>query len=231
MWPDSPFASPRGSFQRPVLPPGAAPDVAPTKTVTVACAWLPFIRGALQQLLLEATWQPTTTPGLLQVQEWVFQLIDIFDECPTGDLPLACNYGFAESDGGFNNVTFTFTEPDSCMPVGTVYPSAVFVLGSGWQAFYDCTNSLLFIYKDITGFALSQIQVSGHSSEVRHLHVSVNTTTTVFDGDMPADNWTIIVPGSWSGVHLEIDYGKAHDSSVDAVITDVVLTGTGPGCP
>jgi hypothetical protein len=197
----------------------------------VACEWLPFIRGALQQLLLQSTWKDVASPTLLQTQEWVFSLIDLFDECPASDLPLACNYGLDESDGGFSPVYNTFTVPDSCMPVGTVYPSAVHVLGSGWQAFYDCTNSLLFIYKDITGFALTEVLVSGHCGVVRHLHVTVNTTMVVFDGDVGPGDWTVAVGGSWSGVHLEIDNGKAFSSDVDAVITDVVLHGTGTGCP
>jgi len=93
MWSDSPFASPRGSFQRPVLPPNIEPDAGPTKSVIVSCAWLPFIRGALQQLLLQSTWDSNVT-DLLTTQERVFKLIDFFDEC-SGGLALACYDDFA----------------------------------------------------------------------------------------------------------------------------------------
>jgi len=90
MWPNSPFADSRGSFVVPVLPPTVDPDSSPTKSVTLSCAWLPFVRGALKQLLLQSTWD-TDDAGLDLVQQRVFNLIDLFTECSGGEpLPFEC---------------------------------------------------------------------------------------------------------------------------------------------
>lgn len=99
MWPDSPFAQPRSSFERPVLAPTSGPDSSPTRTITLSCAWQVWIRGALQQLLLQSTWSGLTAAELYQVQQWVFQLIDMFDECESVELPFACDYKFTDSTG------------------------------------------------------------------------------------------------------------------------------------
>src|ERR1700730_12663611 len=85
MWPDTGFAPPRGSFERPVDIPVHGPLVTPTLNVTVACEWTPYIRGALQQLLL---------------QEWAFQLIDQFPECGGTPPPFSCPFDFQTLTGG-----------------------------------------------------------------------------------------------------------------------------------
>jgi len=101
VWPDQPYAEDRGSFRRPVPVVPFDPDSTPTKTVVVNCQWLPYIRGALQQLLLQATWA-TDDPAILQrTQDRVFNLIDLFSECDASDLPFACPYDFSTSDGGW----------------------------------------------------------------------------------------------------------------------------------
>jgi len=56
MFPPSPFAHPTGSFNAPVVPPDVDPDSDPSVTVRVSSAWLPYIRGAMSQLLLQSTW-------------------------------------------------------------------------------------------------------------------------------------------------------------------------------
>jgi len=77
MWPDEPYALGRGSFLRPVPPPLGEVDASPTKTVAVACEWLPYIRGSLMQLLLQASWDTNDPAQLLLAQERAFQLIDL----------------------------------------------------------------------------------------------------------------------------------------------------------
>lgn len=95
MWPDSEYAAPRGSFEIPVAPPSGDPAAAPSKTVIVACEWLPYIRGALMQLLLQATW---SGPGSDLAQQRAFNLIDLFSECPASVIPFSCPYDWAFTD-------------------------------------------------------------------------------------------------------------------------------------
>jgi hypothetical protein len=106
MWQDSEYAPPRGSFERPVPPPAVDPGSAPTQTVILSCAWLPYVRGALQQLLLQATWATSDPAILLLTQERVFNLLDLFQECATPDVPFACPYDFALSDQTWGQVDF-----------------------------------------------------------------------------------------------------------------------------
>jgi len=89
MWLDQPYAQGRGSFLRPVVPPQVDPDASPTITVTLSCQWLPYVRGALKQLLLQATWQGTPADILL-AQQRAFNLIDLFQECSSSVIPFAC---------------------------------------------------------------------------------------------------------------------------------------------
>jgi len=91
MWPDSPFAPSRGSFVRPVPLPTTEPGDSPTFSLSINCQWLPFIRGGLQQLLLQETWATNDPAALLQVQQRVFNLIDLFGECSSLTIPFACS--------------------------------------------------------------------------------------------------------------------------------------------
>ena len=56
MFPDSPYAHPVGSFQRPVPVPGVDPDSGQQIAVIFSAAWLPYVVGALKQLVLQSTW-------------------------------------------------------------------------------------------------------------------------------------------------------------------------------
>lgn len=91
MFPDQEYAPARGSFQHPVLPPSTDPRDSPTKSVEINCQWLPYIRGALQQLVLQATWVPTDV-GFTDIQMRAMTLISLFDECDESILPIACPY-------------------------------------------------------------------------------------------------------------------------------------------
>lgn len=98
MWPDEPFAPARGSFLKAVPVPTVDPTATPTISVTVACAWLPYIRGALQQLLLQATWDTSNSATLLLAQQRAFSLIDLFREC-SEEIPVSCPYDFRVAGG------------------------------------------------------------------------------------------------------------------------------------
>lgn len=99
MWPDSPFAVPIGSFRGPVVPPDVDPDASPTLSVSLNCAWLPYIRGALQQLVLQTTWQAEGA-ALDLVQARAMTLIGMFQECDAA-LPFSCPFDFTTGDNGF----------------------------------------------------------------------------------------------------------------------------------
>jgi len=126
VFPDAPWAPARGSFQSPVPVPLVDPDTSPTTTVTLSCAWLPYVRGALQQLLLQATWNTDNPSVLLLAQQRAFNLIDLFQECPGGSVPFSCPFDFSRSGAGDDG----FLTPDNAgwapLPWGTLLD------GTGW---------------------------------------------------------------------------------------------------
>lgn len=74
MFPDSPYAHPVGSFPVPVPVVDVDPDVEPLVKICVNAEWIPYIAGALKQLLLQSTWR-TNDPAVLALQqERVFNL-------------------------------------------------------------------------------------------------------------------------------------------------------------
>jgi len=125
VYPDEPFAEGRGSFLRPVLPPPFEPGASPTKTVAVNCSWLPYIRGALMQLLLQATWKTDDPAALLLAQERVFNLIDLFTECSSSIDAFSCDYDIESSLDG---APFTLI----AQPGATVDPASIFTSGVGF---------------------------------------------------------------------------------------------------
>lgn len=100
MFTDARYAPSVGSFRRPVPLITDEPDATPTVSVSIACSWLPYIRGSLQQLLLEATWATDDPAALLIQQQRVFKLIDLFQECSTTVLPFACPFDFSTGGNG-----------------------------------------------------------------------------------------------------------------------------------
>lgn len=109
MYPDSPYATAVGSFRTPVAPPPDDAPGDPTQTVQIPCKWLPYVRGALKQLLLQSTW---VTDDLNTVQGRVFDLIDLFQECGGGP-PFECDYDFSTGPAGFlPEISPTWTPPE-----------------------------------------------------------------------------------------------------------------------
>jgi len=121
VFPDSPYAGATGTFKRPVLPPGVDPTATPSKTVTFSCNWLPYIRGALQQLLLQSTWQYSSQAALDLVQAQAATLISMFDEC-SGGSGYACSWDFTLSPGPWTDM--------GSVPLWTPPSTAV------WSLFY-----------------------------------------------------------------------------------------------
>lgn len=98
MFPDSPFAVPRSSFERPVPLVLVDPDQSPTVCLSINRDWIPYILGSLKQLVLQTTWRTDDPDALNLVQARAMTLIAMFqqalrepgceDRCqefPTGD--------------------------------------------------------------------------------------------------------------------------------------------------
>lgn len=78
MFQDSPYAHPVGSFQFPVPIVDVDPGTGTPAVITVDCEWIPYIIGALKQLLLQSTWRTEDPEVLALQQQRVFNLIDLF---------------------------------------------------------------------------------------------------------------------------------------------------------
>jgi len=126
MYPPYGFPTPVPSFEFPVTPPGSQPFDDPRFQVCINQDWLPFIAGALKQLLLQSTWIVADDAALLDVQGRVFDLISAFGQVDEGCgviVPsVACMSGsFLDLDFGFEQAI----SPD-CVPTYTA--------GTGWQS-------------------------------------------------------------------------------------------------
>jgi hypothetical protein len=96
MWPDSPFAKPISSFETPVPLVTVDPDEEPDYQVCFRKEWVPYVVGALQQLLLQTTWKTDDKDALNLVQARAQLLISIFlnaceDEMDVRQSPDDCN--------------------------------------------------------------------------------------------------------------------------------------------
>jgi len=77
-WPE-----PRGSFNQPVTAPDIDPGSGTLQAVCFNPAWTPVIIGALEQLLLQATWKGATPADVKLAQDRAVDLIGLFgEECP-----------------------------------------------------------------------------------------------------------------------------------------------------
>lgn len=103
MLPNSAFSHAVGSFRVPIAPPTTAPGDEPTASFRVNCEWLPFIRGALTQLLLPSTWDTDDPDLLLDIQARVYALTALLgqDNCDMCDCLEFTNNGWQKqvSDG------------------------------------------------------------------------------------------------------------------------------------
>lgn len=125
MYPPSPYAQSRGSFQTKVTPPASHPFDQPLYQVCINKDWFPYMAGALQQLLLEATWKVADDNELITVQGKVFDLISEFgliNEGCGGVAPgmLCISGSYADDKYGF-------------VPQVGVAPVATWTPGTGWQ--------------------------------------------------------------------------------------------------
>ena len=192
MWSDSVFASPRGSFERPVPPPVSAPDDTPVLTVSINCDWLPYIRGALMQLLLQSTWKDTP-PGLDITQSRVWGLINIFEECGSATPPFVCVYDFHAAANG---------DPWHAAALGDlVSPFAHFQTGVGWSSVSSYEPGGSQYWQNVT----VDVDMPG-ASEVGIVQVGLVSVTkgSNYAGNLVANYSGIVLynSGSQVGAHL-----------------------------
>lgn len=134
MFPNSPFASPTSSFNHPVPLVGTDPDADPLVCVTFNKSYIPYIVGALQQLLLQSTWSTNDLNAIDLQQMRVFDLIYLFSvaqPCVTptvhsgigGDFMPLIRQNPANScilEGSFDNITWvTIMDVSKCQNFGT----------------------------------------------------------------------------------------------------------------
>lgn len=79
VYPPGGFPTPVGSFTQPVIPPGVDPTSGDLVYIGVNCAWIPYIAGALTQLLLESTWEVNTEEEFVIVQGQAISLIQLMN--------------------------------------------------------------------------------------------------------------------------------------------------------
>lgn len=101
MFPNSPFKRSVGSYVEPVAPPARDPDAAPLATLQISCDWLPYIRGAVKQLLLQSTWIGDDDAVDL-AQQRVFNLMSMLqDAVSCADVYMECSNDFALSNPSY----------------------------------------------------------------------------------------------------------------------------------
>lgn len=134
MYPDSSFAHPIGSFQYPVPVPSSGPDAEPLETICISGVWLPYLRGASKQLLLQSTWD-TDDPGELAiVQQWAFSLIGMLQDGSCAPIIPTWDFGFGidnnctvYSDYGYefvaNNKSRSLFRNRSLVVVNNLFPA------------------------------------------------------------------------------------------------------------
>lgn len=96
----TPYPFPRPSFEFPVTPPDAEAGDSPLTTVCFSSAWLPFVEGALKQLLLQSTWAGTDdeiTTALGRATDLLGLFMALVPTCPEMTVLTGIRYN-AETD-------------------------------------------------------------------------------------------------------------------------------------
>lgn len=214
MYPPSPYALSRGSFQTPVTPPTTQPGDSPLQQVCVNQDWLPFIVGALKQLELQATWVVPDDNSLLDVQGRVFDLMARFLKTAPGCGIIPPDLGCFS--GSFVNEPYGFVNQTGFSCVSS------WVAGTGFQSCHDPVTNVpsIHIERDLT----TATEITGYS-------VDVNAAVS-------APSYDITAIWSLNGVTQRVDTvhiitGSGTLSSSTPVVADhlilEVVAGAGTG--
>jgi hypothetical protein len=122
MWRDIISPGSIGSFQLPVPLPTSDPNAGDQVCVQFGAAWLPLVRGALQQLMLSSTWDTSDPDDLLLALQRAASLIDLFSD-----------------DAECEMQTLVRTNPENNCQLDVSYDG-----GENWEMFanlYDCARA------------------------------------------------------------------------------------------
>lgn len=84
MWETTPWAQPRTSFPRPMAAPTAGPCDPPLVCIEINEAYIPFIAGAMSQLIQRTTWTAADEDHLQQIlsnMTWAIEVIGTAVQC------------------------------------------------------------------------------------------------------------------------------------------------------
>jgi len=243
--PDTKSALSLGSFRTPVPVPTLDPDADPLISISVNCQWLPHIRGALLQLMLQYTWPQADKVAADLAQARANTLLSMFTECDSTPPAFACPYDFRDTDGGWVG-----------LPISVIgyspSPLAVWVSSAGWSIVDSCLSttclrgvyimlavdpsatltSVSFKYDLIKGVALTGGWISG----VQFFDASFGLIGGQYVPyqDLPdATDATFTATGSWTGATWAVcaitcDSNDSGPLAGDATIHAAQVYGAGP---
>lgn len=152
MWPDSAFARPVSSYERPVALVLVDPCDQPDLTVSFRSEWLPYILGSLKQLVLQTTWKTTDPDQLWLVQQRAMDLLNCFMQATAPvpatlggliedfEMPIRvdcdCNVFVTCCDGSEVQLALKDMLDQPNQPNNAPLPPA----GGGQQAYNQCLN-------------------------------------------------------------------------------------------
>lgn len=160
MLPDAPWAEAQGSFPQPLPVPTVDPDASPLQSLSINCQWLLYIRGALWQLVQQATWDTEDPAVLLLAQQRAMTLIAMITECASVEFPFACPYDFrvfSQSAWTVSTTIGDFTPP----PIGHFTPFIGFVPDPKFSPSQNAYYTQLDIQRTWpTSFQLNQVKIT-----------------------------------------------------------------------
>jgi len=180
MFPNSPYAHPVSSFERPVPLVLVDPDTNPLVCVSFNSSYLPYIIGALKQLLLQSTWD-TNDPSQIDLQQMrVFDLIYLFSLAKPCTISTA-NAGIGGDfmplirqnpsngcilEGSFDNITWvTIFDASKCSNFGTSPGSGTSQPPAGGGTAKNCytlnANGILNLGTPVNSGDIITLDVSG----------------------------------------------------------------------
>jgi microcystin-dependent protein len=232
------------SFQWPVPPPGAEPDAEPLRYLCVSEAWLPYVLGALQQLLQSSAWD-TDDPAVLAL---TLQRADELLARTMADCPMippgtianfggsTCPDGWLFCDGsavsratyaalfaaigtnyGAGDLTTTFNLPD-------LAGRASIGVGSG----FGLTPRTLADSGGEETHVLSNTEAPSHShSDSGHVHSEIAASPILINGGLEAPASSAVPVASSTGIGFaslsNAGGGGAHNNMQPFLAVNVMI--------
>lgn len=194
---DSIFATPRPSFERPVPLVLVDPWDAPLIYLKLNVQWMPYVLGALRQLVLQSTWDTTDPAALDLVQARAMSLINLFTlalQHPAAD---DCCHEIAMTDSRIKWLPANpFTAPND-VPSGYHFPpwyvAPAHTLIPGVRMGDVVTDILHAPFNPLaSGFPRLRITVKGPGTiEVKFVRFpTASIALWTIDGNLGSSQWT-----------------------------------------